>query len=129
MSLVQADVTGPSGDKDNVIIANALAVAGAVTVYSTPHKLAGADNVGFWIEAASAGTVPVDVKVYVQVSYNYGKEYADIEDVPLLITLGDTNPHPVATQLPYNGYLRLKFVGQAGNPADVTIDAIMCRGN
>jgi hypothetical protein len=130
MALVQSKVCGVDGFPGNVILANALSVPGtgvaASTVNSTPHKIAKANNVGFYIQAASLSGGTINVKVYIQICYAIDETYANMEDIPLLITLSDNEPHPVGTMIPHNGYLRLQFIGETGNAADVTIDAIAC---
>jgi hypothetical protein len=117
-----------SGTEKNYgrVMASDLDVNGATTEYSPILNIHNVRSMGIWIRATSAGAP--DVSVYAEFSPTQASaNFKEIEGGSKVIDLTDTNPHVDFLIKADQNYMRLKFVGNAGNPADTFIDCVVNR--
>lgn len=112
------------------VVAENLAVAGPVTVYTQPFYIGGEADAGIWFKAESAGIVALDVSI----------EYAPLNDVPALFAeleggspiiaaLADQVPHNDSMLFKRRNWARLKIVGGPANALTTIFSAVVNVGS
>lgn len=107
-------------------VASDLDVNGVTTEYSEILNIHNVRSLGIWIRATSAGSP--NVSVYAEFSPTRDSaNFAEIEGGSKVIDLTDTNPHVDFLIKADQNYMRLRFVGNAGNPVDTFVDCVINR--
>lgn len=108
------------------VVATDKDVNGVTTEYSEILNIHNVRSLGIWIRATSAGAP--DVSVYAEFSPTKDTaNFKEIEGGSKVIDLTDTLPHVDFLIKADMNYMRLRFVGNAGNPVDTFVDCVINR--
>jgi hypothetical protein len=119
-----AIVLDKDGKRYGTVVAYDKDVNGVTTEYSDIKFIGGVRAAGIWIRATSAGSP--DVSVYAEFSpTKTAADFSEIEGGSKVIDLTDTNVHNDFLIIKQSSYMRLRFVGNAGNPVDTFVDCVI----
>jgi hypothetical protein len=112
------------------VVAENLAVAGAVTVYTQPFYIGGEADAGIWFKAESGGIVALGISIEYAPLNDVPAHFAELEGgSPIMAALADQVPHNDSVLFKRSNWARLKIVGGALNAASTTLTAVVNMGS